>query len=105
MNETDFDAVLADFRAELGDIVDRLNQRLSGAAELEAFPEDFVDWTAEDLDHFTSAPVAGWALVVERTDPMRTRAPGFLRVVQAPMQSPSHTRGLLFDALEWSKPE
>ncbi len=101
MTPEQYEQLVADYRAEFGQLIDKMMAELPASLESEVYADMFIGWEQPELDTFNDAPVVGWCLTIERYDPMNTKSNSYLRFITPPMQSPAHTLGLLDVATEW----
>ena len=101
MTGDEFFSLLNDYRVEFAMLVDRFLKDCGPDVEMGAFPEHYVDWSAEDIEQYLEAVPSGWVLVVERHNPMQLNGEGaaYVRSLSPAMQSPGHSTGMLHVAL------
>lgn len=104
MTADEYEHKLAELRSDVSELVQRLQDELGARDEIEAYPEDFIDWPADALDDHLAANPCGWVLTVELFNPMESRTSGFARTLAAPMQSPAQSIGILRMGLDNYRP-
>ena len=95
MTKEEFESAVDEFRSRLGQLIDEFHELTGPSAQMRAFPEEFTDWSMEEIEHFSEAQVIGWALIIEAHDTMATRSDSHIRILRPALQAPAHTVGII----------